>query len=727
KEGFTAENLEHLEQVFRDAVGPNRELSREQFERIVQSRNAFFADRMFQLFDTDRSGTVSLDEFMAAVKRFANKSQDDKLALLFELYDVDGDGMIQPNELRDVMKACMEENGLQFSDPELDELTQVLFEDADRDDTNSISFEELRTQLQSRPGLYENLTTSIERWLLPPRRGGKERLLAWPQDLRWPKKLTRHYARNNYVSMGFCACYLALQVSRVHQLRFLGRASPGQLLNLMCSITALPVLRMCNTWLRSQGASRFLPLDSGIYYHKLTGWLVLAYSIIHTGAHLLNFAARLSEGDWHVFSLYTFTTHHDIGWVGGAASITGWVLLAVLVVMFLCSLPCVRRSGRFEVFYYSHLLYTVFWFFLILHAPNFWKWFLVPGLLLCIEMLVRACRFFSSYGKTTVMKGVILPSKVTPLLFGLTLRVGELSNKRHFVWLHTGCRRKYQQRSATPSSSSPRTRSRQACLAIEQHATERSLYSTLQRLKGASSSSRRFAKNPSHWAQGGTPRSLRVIGVSLKSLWGNSLVRIDGPYGSSSRHIFRAQHAVLIAAGIGVTPFASILQSIMYRYYQARSTCPRCHHCWVEKLPHSIMKLRKVDFIWINRTQQSLEWFVRMLSDLEMEQAMFGDVLERFLDIHIYITSALDRTDMKAVGLHMALDLLHQKDKRCLITGLKRRTQPGRPNWNEASLLETRSARKGKVTVFYCGPPTLSRILHDHCNWNHFAFRKEIF
>ncbi|CAN8027833.1 unnamed protein product, partial [Ixodes persulcatus] len=493
KEGFTAENLQHLEQVFRDAVGPNRELSREQFERIVQSRNAFFADRMFQLFDTDRSGTVSLDEFMAAVKRFANKSQDDKLALLFELYDVDGDGMIQPNELRDVMKACMEENGLQFSDPELDELTQVLFEDADRDDTNSISFEELRTQLQSRPGLYENLTTSIERWLLPPRRGGKERLLAWPQDLRWPKKLTRHYARNNYVSMGFCACYLALQVavfmsrwaSESHKHRELERSierywlvfgaretsalsgrnmsallrtfgdgaevewradAPsmglhsdyelvarefGQLLNLMCSITALPVLRMCNTWLRSQGASRFLPLDSGIYYHKLTGWLVLAYSIIHTGAHLLNFA-RLSEGDWHVFSLYTFTTHHDIGWVGGAASITGWVLLAVLLVMFLCSLPCVRRSGRFEVFYYSHLLYTVFWFFLILHAPNFWKWFLVPGLLLCIEMLVRACRFFSSYGKTTVMKGVILPSKVAAPFFVLTLRVGELSNKEAF-------------------------------------------------------------------------------------------------------------------------------------------------------------------------------------------------------------------------------------------------------------------------------------------------------
>ncbi len=50
-----------------------------------------------------------------------------------------------------------------------------------------------------------------------------------------------------------------------------------------------------------------------------------------------------------------------------------------------------------------------------------------------------------------------------------------------------------------------------------------------------------------------------------------------------------------------------------------------------------------------------------MLSQLEMEQAEMGSVLDRFLDLHMYITSALKKTDMKAVGLQMALDLLHAK------------------------------------------------------------------
>lgn len=87
---MTLENLAHLESVFRAAAGPNQELSRDQFQRVLQSRNTFFADRMFQLFDADHSGSVSLDEFIVAVRKFANKSQDDKLDLLFQLYDVDG-------------------------------------------------------------------------------------------------------------------------------------------------------------------------------------------------------------------------------------------------------------------------------------------------------------------------------------------------------------------------------------------------------------------------------------------------------------------------------------------------------------------------------------------------------------------------------------------------------------------------------------------------------------
>ena len=41
---------------------------------------------------------------------------------------------------------------------------------------------------------------------------------------------------------------------------------------------------------------------------------------------------------------------------------------------------------------------------------------------------------------------------------------------------------------------------------------------------------------------------------------------MDGPYGTPTRDIFQTEHAVLIGSGIGVTPYASILQSMMYKY-----------------------------------------------------------------------------------------------------------------------------------------------------------------
>jgi len=161
-------------------------------------------------------------------------------------------------------------------------------------------------------------------------------------------------------------------------------------------------------------------------------------------------------------------------------------------------------------------------------------------------------------------------------------------------------------------------------------------------------------------------------------------LRMNGPYGSPSSDIFNTEHAVLIATGIGVTPFASILESIMFRYIKEHQTCPKCAFSWSNPIPPSVMKLKKVDFVWINRNQKCFEWFVNLLSQIELTQAELAEK-ERFLEIHIYITSALAPTDIKAVSLHMALDLMHSKEERDLITGLKTRTKAGRPNWDLVS------------------------------------------
>ena len=76
--------------------------------------------------------------------------------------------------------------------------------------------------------------------------------------------------------------------------------------------------------------------------------------------------------------------------------------------------------------------------------------------------------------------------------------------------------------------------------------------------------------------------------------------------------------------------------------------------------------LKKVDFFWINRDQKSFEWFLTLLNQMETEQAQEELTVsegkgKRFMDIHMYFTQALQKTDMRAVGLQVALDLLYKK------------------------------------------------------------------
>ena len=53
---------------------------------------------------------------------------------------------------------------------------------------------------------------------------------------------------------------------------------------------------------------------------------------------------KWNYGEW------LFTSKPGVfGMIGGCANPTGVALISILTIMVLCSLPCVRRSGRFEV------------------------------------------------------------------------------------------------------------------------------------------------------------------------------------------------------------------------------------------------------------------------------------------------------------------------------------------------------------------------------------------
>ena len=50
---------------------------------------------------------------------------------------------------------------------------------------------------------------------------------------------------------------------------------------------------------------------------------------------------------------------------------------------------------------------------------------------------------------------------------------------------------------------------------------------------------------------------------------------------------------------------------------------------------------------------------------MEEEQTADDHGGNKFLDVHMYITAALQRTDMRAVALQTAIDILHKKVELC--------------------------------------------------------------
>ncbi|KAL1130042.1 hypothetical protein AAG570_012985 [Ranatra chinensis] len=952
RSGFDKSNLEWLEQLFRQTVGNEKEIRRDDFKKILITKNPFFTERVFQIFDKDNSGSISLQEFLDSMHQFTGQSPDDKMKFLFKVYDLDGDGLIQHRELQHVMRACMEENGMRFSEEQIDDLTMALFEDADAESRGAITYESLKNQLEKHDGLLQNLSISIDRWLVPPKPKTHHTSLLRKIVALKPYQLSLPYIRNNYVYLIFAVAFflvnLGLFVSRAIQYRhsnyyvIFARAC-GQCLNFNCMFVLVLMLRHSITFLRTRGFSNILPLDQHIYFHKLTGVCIFLYSVLHTIMHLLNFgfvvvphpeinAANYTYAEW------ILTDKPGLfGLVPGIANPTGVALIIILVIMVICSQTFVRRGGSFEIFYWTHLLYIPFWILVLLHGPNFWKWFIVPGIIYVTERILRFSWMRAERGKTYISSGLLLPSRVTHLVIKrpphfdfhpgdyvfvnipaiakyewhpftissapeqedymwLHIRgVGEWTNRLHNYFekeqeklhnigeelpklgpsligiptenkalkrIQASIKNKFtsKEQSGTSLAKIVAFKKEQGSYANEGYASDENIHgSTDSDISIQQTSQSNDAVNLSGTSKKGpqarnlhmmllqkTPLAkslsmpdidnrskkrqrllvlreymrseseksfdecqirrarLQSLGLAYLSPQNKSLAQsfrymrnkptiiafktpslenceaklsalsiinredgglinsdraaeegraqcvpsgsddskthtqinypvgkpleifLDGPYGAPSSHIFRAQHAVLIATGIGVTPFASILQSIMHRYWKARHSCPNCKHTWVSEIPPTIMHLRKVDFFWINRDQRSFEWFVNLLSQLEIEQAELGGAMERFLEMHMYITSALQKTDMKAVGLQLALDLLHEKEKRDLITGLKTRTNAGRPNWDKVfkHLLDQ---KKGKVTVFYCGPPQLARILRLKCDQFGFSFRKEVF
>uniref|UniRef100_A0A668A2H2 NADPH oxidase 1 n=1 Tax=Myripristis murdjan TaxID=586833 RepID=A0A668A2H2_9TELE len=459
--------------------------------------------------------------------------------------------------------------------------------------------------------------------------------------------------------------------------------APAAVLNFNCMLILLPVCRNLLSLLRGSfmccGRTMRKQLDKNLSFHKLVAYMIGLMTAVHMIAHLLNVEwynnsrrgvydglstalSNLEDAGNTTYlnpirstdvtpTYFVFTT---------IAGLTGVIITLALILIITSSMEVIRRS-YFEVFWYTHHLFIIFFAGLVFHGGKnisitTWMWVIGPMILYVFERLLRFIRYTQkvTYRKVSLDNGstiVIRPSKVLELQLvksGFKMEVGQ------YVFLNCPAISQLEWHPFTMTS-----------------APEEDFFSVHIRSAG-------------DWTQ----KLINMVEELPEGAQGPKM-GVDGPFGTASEDVFDYEVSMLVGAGIGVTPFASILKSIWYKF---KDSNPK-------------LRTRKIYFYWLCRETHAFEWFADLLQVLEreMEERGMGD----FLTYKLYLTG-WDQSHTAHVMVHFDADT-------DVVTGLKQKTHYGRPNWDKEFEQVRKENPTSVVGTFLCGPAALAKVLEKKC------------
>ena len=163
----------------------------------------------------------------------------------------------------------------------------------------------------------------------------------------------------------------------------------GVTLELNCALILLPMCHSLLTLLRKLPIFvLIIPFDHFRAIHIFLANLIGIASGIHSIAQVLNYiTASIIENPSDIWSKGIFSG-------GISLFVTGISLFFIVFIIILFAIHPIRKRLKFELFFYSHHLFILMYIILLIHGQRggkfqFWKWFIIPGVLYIIDRLYR--------------------------------------------------------------------------------------------------------------------------------------------------------------------------------------------------------------------------------------------------------------------------------------------------------------------------------------------------
>jgi len=167
---WTKKELKLLDTMFRQMAqrSPDPEqMSKETFLSVYKFPG-IMGERLFKVFDGDKSGFVNFEEFVTGLQKFFRGSVEDKADMIFEMYDLNDNGCVDKKELSTMLHSLIPQFGWGGSEGELSgvsnelnaseqhrhfilETVEIAFRECDLNNDNKLSHDQFRLWLTRNP------------------------------------------------------------------------------------------------------------------------------------------------------------------------------------------------------------------------------------------------------------------------------------------------------------------------------------------------------------------------------------------------------------------------------------------------------------------------------------------------------------------------------------------------------------------------------------------------